>query len=187
MMKKQPRADAQRNKQRVLEIAQQVFATEGIAVPIDEIAKRAGVGVGTVYRHFPTKEELFLAIARRRMETLLEAARSLAEAPDPGAAFFRFLSRFIEEGAAKRDLVDALAKSGVDWKRAVGGIKKDIGRAVGDLLARAQRAGEVRKDVELAELMALVSGSFVALEQQRGDARARQRLLAVVCDGLRAK
>src|SRR5271170_7879529 len=103
------RADAERNRQRVLEIAQQVFATEGLAVPIDEIARRAGLGVGTLYRHFPTKEALFEAIVIGRIEGLVDYAREGARAPDPGVAFFGFLSRMVEEGSAKKDFLGALA------------------------------------------------------------------------------
>src|SRR5260370_4133101 len=80
------RADARRNRARVLEVAQAVFATEGLAVPIDEIARRAGVGAGTVYRHFPTKEALFEAIVISRVERLTEEGGSLASAEDPGPA-----------------------------------------------------------------------------------------------------
>ena len=84
------RADARRNRARVLEVAQQVFAEEGLAVPIDEIARRAGVGVGTVYRHFPTKDALFEAIIVERLCAVGEAARELARRPGAGRAFFGF-------------------------------------------------------------------------------------------------
>src|ERR1700728_1033653 len=115
MLKKRPlRVDAERNRQKVLDVAQGVFAAEGLAVPIDEIARRAGLGVGTLYRHFPTKEALFLAILVDRMERLVADARELARAPDPGEAFFGFLSRVVREGSTKRDFMDALSASGAD-------------------------------------------------------------------------
>jgi AcrR family transcriptional regulator len=180
------RSDAQRNRQRVMEVAQAVFAAEGLSVPIDEIARRAGLGVGTLYRHFPTKEALFEAILVSRMEGVLEEARARADAVDPGAAFFQFLARLGEEGAAKKDLIEALARAGFDLKRAAGGVKKDLGRAVGKLLQRAQDAGAVRKDVAVEEVLSLVSGAFAAIERHGGDSRSRARLLAIVCDGLRA-
>src|SRR3954447_4416845 len=82
-----PRADARRNRQRVLEAAESAFAGEGISVPIDEIARRAGVGAGTVYRHFPTKDALLHAILAIRVERMTEEAHAAARAPDPGAAF----------------------------------------------------------------------------------------------------
>src|SRR5262249_36623199 len=91
------RADAERNRQPVLEVAQAVFASEGLAVPIDEIARRAGLGVGTLYRHFATKEALYEAILVNRMQALVEEARAAAGAEDPGEAFFEIIGRFIEE------------------------------------------------------------------------------------------
>ena len=96
------RADAERNRQRVLQVAQELFATEGLAVPIDGIARRAGLGVGTLYRHFPTKEALFEAIVVGRMEQLVEAARAGARAHDRGGAFFGFLTRMVEEGRRRK-------------------------------------------------------------------------------------
>ena len=85
------RADAVKNRQRILEAAEAIFATEGLSVPIDTVAERAGVGVGTLYRHFPTKEALFEAIVMARLEYLLELAKAQAGAADPGDALFSFL------------------------------------------------------------------------------------------------
>ena len=84
------RADAQRNRTRILDAAEVVFAAEGIEVPVDTIAEKAGVGVGTLYRHFPTKEKLCEAILLERLAGLTEDARAQAGAADPGAAFFGF-------------------------------------------------------------------------------------------------
>src|SRR5262249_5621414 len=110
---RRPRADARRNRARVLEAAEEVFASHGLAVPIDGIARRAGVGAAPVYRHFPTKESLFEAVVIRRFELLTDEARSLAGALDPGAAFFGSLQRLVEEMATKRDLRDVLLDAGV--------------------------------------------------------------------------
>src|SRR5579863_7264952 len=100
------RADAERNRQRVLEVAQAVFATEGLAVPIDEIARRAGLGVGTLYRHFPTKEALFGAIVTGRMQSLVDEARAGLKAKDPAGAFLGIVGRIVEESSVKKDFVD---------------------------------------------------------------------------------
>src|SRR5215467_9547609 len=89
------RADAARNRTRVLEVAYDTFAAEGLSVPIDEIARRAGVGAGTVYRHFPTKDSLFQAIVLTRHERMTAQARQLASARDPGAAFLDFLAALV--------------------------------------------------------------------------------------------
>lgn len=181
------RADALRNRQRVLEVAQEVFATEGLAVPIDTIADRAGVGVGTLYRHFPTKEALYAAVVLRRLEQTANEARELATAADPEAAFFRSLDSLVRQGAAKRDLLEALAMTDADFKASFGDAKKEIKAAIGKLLVRAQEAGAVRKDATIADVFALIHGPFSAMGPQGTDPRARDRLFEIVCDGLRAR
>lgn len=180
------RADAERNREHVLTIAQEVFAAEGLAVPIDEIARRAGLGVGTLYRHFPTKEALFLAIVVDRMEHLIAEARTLATAPDPGEAFFGFLSRMVHERSAKKDFMDALSGTREELGRTLAGIKGSYRAALAVLLERAQDSGAVRRDVSVFEVHALLTGTLAALDQRGRDAaQARKRLLAIVCDGLR--
>jgi AcrR family transcriptional regulator len=180
------RADAERNRQRVLQVAQEVFATEGLAVPIDEIARRAGLGVGTLYRHFPTKEALFEAIVVGRMELLVDEARAGAKARDPGAAFFGFLTRMVEEGSAKKDFLNALAGTGVDLQR-VAAIKQRMRRALAVLLERGQAAGAVRGDVGAADVLTLVMGTVGAADRHGAGPPERNRLLAVIFDGLRLR
>jgi AcrR family transcriptional regulator len=181
------RADARRNRARVLEAAQAVFAAEGLAVPIDEIARRAGVGVGTVYRHFPTKEALFEAIVVTRLQALVDRARELETAAEPGGALFGFLTRLAEEGRAKKDLTDALRTPSPDVQTATSALARDLQEAVGHLLTRAQRAGAVRDDVDIGDLFALVHGAFLAIERKGGDPGSRDRVLAVLHDGLRGR
>src|SRR5258708_18894950 len=108
------RADARRNRTRVLQAAQQAFATEGLAVPLDEIARLAGVGAGTVYRHFPTKEALFEAVLVDRLEGLVEDARAARGAADAGQAFYAFVTHLVSHANTKKDLADALAGAGGD-------------------------------------------------------------------------
>lgn len=182
---RRPRADARRNRARVLEAAQAAFAAEGLSVPLDEIARRAGVGPGTVHRHFPTKEALFEAVVRRRLEALVEEAHELATADDPGAAFFGYLSRVAEESLDKRDLVEVLRAAGVEPTAATVGMSDELRRAVDQLLTRAQEAGAVRDDVGTADLMAVLTGISVAIQHYGGDAGLPGRVLAVVSDGLR--
>jgi AcrR family transcriptional regulator len=178
------RADARRNRARVLEAAEAVFSSEGLSVPIDEIAERAGLGVGTIYRHFPTKEALFEAIVLHHMERLLERARCLASAGDPAEALFEFMSVIVEEGVAKRDLADALAGAGIDLKATVSTLKHDLESALSALLVRAQSAGTVRDDVTVADLLGLISGACMTTERHP-DPRSPRRMLQIVCDGLR--
>jgi len=179
-----PRADARRNRQRVLDAAESAFAGDGIAVPIDEIARRAGVGAGTVYRHFPTKEALFHAIVLGRLERMTAQARALAGAQDPGAAFFDFLATLVQEGHAKRDLVDALAAGGFVTNPAATPVGREFRGAVGALLDRAQAAGAVRRDVGIEDLMALLRGVSLAVRGS-GEPDLPGRLFAVVSRGLR--
>jgi AcrR family transcriptional regulator len=178
------RADAERNRQRVLDVAQEVFATLGLAVPIDEIARRAGLGVGTLYRHFPTKELLFEAIVVGRMEGLVGHARAGAKAKDPGAAFFDYLERMVDEGAAKKDFLTALAGTEVDMSR-IGEIKQRMKRALAVLLERAQKARVVRLDVGAADVLTLLTGALGAADKHGAGPSERKRLLGVILDGLR--
>jgi AcrR family transcriptional regulator len=180
------RADAQRNRGRILEAAEVVFASEGIEAPVDVIAEKAGVGVGTLYRHFPTKEKLCEAILLDRLRGLTEDARALADAPDPTAAFFGFLEHFVQLAESKRDLIAAVMGAGVDFEASAEPVKEDLREAVGVLLRRAQEAGSVRADVTPAAVVSLVGATcHAATTGHTGDPPAFD-LLAIVCDGLRA-
>jgi AcrR family transcriptional regulator len=179
------RADALRNRGRILEAAEVVFAAEGIDAPVDAIAEKAGVGVGTLYRHFPTKEKLCEAILLDRLRALTEDARAQADAEDPTAAFFGFLAHFVELGASKRDLIVAVMGAGVDFEEAAAPVKEELREAVGVLLRRAQDVGAVRADVTAAAIVSLV-GATCHAAGHKGDAPALD-LLGIVCDGLRAQ
>ncbi len=116
------RADAERNKKLIVQAAREVFATAGLAAPVDEIAQRAGVGTGTLYRHFPTKEALFEAVVIGRVEDLVAEARRLIASNDPKTAFFQLLSQLIQHGDGHKDLMDALGKQSFDIQKAVPGL-----------------------------------------------------------------
>jgi AcrR family transcriptional regulator len=188
------RADARRNRARVLDAAREAFAAEGLAVPLDDIARRAGVGAGTVYRHFPTKEALFEAVIVDRLEYLAgEAQLAVAAAVDAGAssdaeavsaAFFDFLSLMVADASTKKDLADALAGAGVDLRAVTLHAAGRLRGHLDDLLARAQAAGAVRADVDSEDLHAVVFGALAA-EQRRADSERPGRIAALICDGLR--
>jgi AcrR family transcriptional regulator len=183
------RADARRNRARVLEAARSAFADLGAAVPLDEIARRAGVGAGTVYRHFPTKEALFEAVVAGGLEDLVERSVALREAPDAGAAFFEFFSSMVEQARFNRALCDALeASTGGPVELSHGDFKADVQRefrtALGELLGRAQAAGAVRTDVEVPDVIALIAGAVLA--SQRHDPGTPTKALTVIVDGLRS-
>ena len=179
------RADAQRNRTRILDAAEVVFAGEGIEVPVDVIAEKAGVGVGTLYRHFPTKEKLCEAILLERLSGLAEDARAAADAADPGTAFFGFLHHMAELSASKRDLIAAVMGAGIEFEEAAAPVKERLITAVGVLLQRAQAAGVVRADVTADTVVSLVVGTCQVAashtETCPGD------LLGIVCDGLRRR
>jgi AcrR family transcriptional regulator len=176
------RADAQRNRARVLEVAAEVFATEGLSVPVHEIARRAGVGTGTVSRHFRTKEELFAAILLDRVRWLVGEADALADIQDPGAAFFRFFAVVVQEGARHRGLAEALAGAGYDVETAAAHEGYDVSGRLRAMLVQAQAAGAVRADITYPDVKALMAGCLAG----GGDEAALQRLVTVVCEGLRA-
>jgi AcrR family transcriptional regulator len=179
------RADARRNRARVLAAADAVFASQGTSASTEEVARVAGVGVGTVFRHFPTKEALLEAVLVERLTGLVERARALAGADDPGAAFFGFLTHVVVESSAKLAYADAVAAAGVDVHQVAAPAGQALLEALGVLLGRAQQAGAVRGDVEAPEVYALLVGVSRAAEQSGWDARVRDRSLAIVFDGLR--
>jgi AcrR family transcriptional regulator len=179
-----PRADAVRNLAKILDAAEAVFAAEGLAVPVDEVARRAGVGVGTIYRHFPTKEALFEAIVRARFEKLVDRAAELSVADDPGEALFTFVGELVQLAVEKKDLHDELLRAGVPEEQLHAGIKERMSAHVSVLLQRAQEANAARPDVNLVDLTTLLMGTCLAAGQQ-GCVDATARLVAVLCDGLR--
>ena len=177
------RADAARNRARVLEVAYDTFATEGLSVPIDEIARRAGVGAGTVYRHFPAKEDLFRAVVEDRIQRIIDEGRSLLDTEKPGEALFAFMrSMVLGWGATDRGLADALAGFGIDVETAIPKAEGAFLGLLADLLQAAQKAGTVRRDVVVADVKAILVGSQ-AMQAYNPD--AAERLMEVILDGLR--
>ena len=181
------RADARRNRERVLAAARELFATDGLSVSLDEIARQAGVGPGTVHRHFPTKEALIAAVAIDRLQQVIAQARGLASAEDPAAAFRTQLSRMLAYGDDSAPLKSALAGTDLDIRTAAPEIAGELRDAVGVLLLRAQDAGAIRPDLDIEDLMALLAGTFQAIRYAGANTNSRQaqRLTGVLLDGLR--
>src|ERR1700761_4704010 len=174
------RADARRNREKVLRAARDLFAEAGYDAPLDGIAARAGVGAGTVYRHFPSKEALFEAVITARVEDLVADARARSAADEPGPAFFGFLGRVAAEASAKRDLPDAIAIPGP--------LQDAMHACLGQLLAQAQAAGRVRPGITAADLIVLLKGVFASLRGTTPgpiDPALRDRIFAVITDALR--
>ena len=157
-----------------------VFAAEGLSVPVHEIARRAGVGTGTVGRHFPTKEDLFEAVLRSRLDELTAQADRLAAEEDPGTAFELFFAVAVHAGATNRGLAEQVAAATGDQETfgARVGVQALCDR-LGELLDGAQRAGAVRSDVSLPDVEALMVACMS--REQSLDA-----IIAVVTEGLRA-
>ena len=180
------RADARRNRNRVLAAARAAFGAEGSDVSLDEIARRAGVGPGTVYRHFATKEALFEAVVFDRISELMQEARILSDDPDPGYAFSTFVERLGREGARKRDLVETLASHGVQLQLGGAPIVQALTDVLAELLRRAQSAGAVRTDIDVDDVLVLLTGVAYAICHSRADDERTRQLLAIMYDGLRA-
>lgn len=186
-----PRADARRNRVRILDAADAVFAAQGPSASTEEIALKAGVAIGTVFRHFPTKTALVRAVFIDRLRRLAEEAQELAtDAEDAGTAFFGFFQRWAELAARKQAFADALLSEGVD----VGAeakqseypkVRRALLQAVEKLLMRARLAGTVRDDIGIQELNALLVGTARAIEAVHRKPQVAARTLEVVLDGLR--
>ncbi|WEO92928.1 TetR family transcriptional regulator [Streptomyces sp. FXJ1.172] len=166
----------------MLTAARAAFAVEGPSVSLDDIARRAGVGAGTVHRHFPTKDELFKAVIADRLHELTTAARELAYATEPGEAFFAFFHQL--SAAARHNLaLSAALASPVNTDNAVLDAGATLNDAVADLLARAQATGAVRSDIDAADLHAIIAGALAMEERLTPGSQGRG--LAVIVDGLR--
>jgi AcrR family transcriptional regulator len=179
------RADARQNRERILRVAEAIFAAKGTSASTNEIAQKAKVGIGTIFRHFPTKETLIKAIVVSRLRRLTDEAYSLCAAADPGAAFFEFFTHAVDQAATTHAFANALADADVIVKKAMSQVEQDIQQAIETLLTRAQQAGAVRDDIRVGELISLMIGTSRAVEHAGWDRHVQARILAVVFDGLR--
>jgi AcrR family transcriptional regulator len=178
------RVDAQANRDRILDVAEEVFGRRGESASTEEVARLAGVGIATVFRHFPTKAALLQAVLVRRFDRLRAQAEALLGTPDPGAAFFAFFRHLVADAATKIAIGEALLDAGGDSDGEAAQASNGLRRAVGALLRHAQRAGAVRDDVELPEVYTLLVATSRAAAHADLDAEVRSRALAIVFDGL---
>jgi AcrR family transcriptional regulator len=178
------RADARRNRERVLAAAEEVFAESGLKAPVEEVARRAGVGVGTVCRNFPTKQALVEAVVGAMYETLLTQVEEALDDPDPGHAFERFVVGLGDFQVRHRALADQMANEDVFASAA--SPREKVLRAVSALVARAQAAGAIRADIGPGDVSMLFSGvahaTAIAGELQP---MLRERFVRIILDGLR--
>jgi AcrR family transcriptional regulator len=179
------RVDARRNRQRLLAAADAVFTENGPYAALDDIAKQAGVGNATLYRHFPTRQDLMVAVYWGEVEVLRETADGLADAPVASEALVDWLQAFVRHMLAKRGLAGALVESIGDERSPILASYHDAIHAAGEpLLVRAQQAGEVREDINLDELLWLTSG--IARRNSGSDEIIERagRLLRILMEGI---
>ena len=155
---RRPRADAQRNRERILEVAKQAFTRSGADTSLDDIAKRAGVGPGTLYRHFPTREELLKAVYRNELENLATAGEKFAETMSPVEALRAWLLLFVDAVAAKQIIAPALNTLVGDHKKVFEASYAQVHEAIRRLVKRAVKSGGIRKDLDPSDLLRVLVG-----------------------------
>lgn len=183
---RKPRADAVRNRERVLEAAKVVFNAGGPEASLEAVAKRAGVGIGTLYRHFPTREDLFEAVYRREVEQLSELAEQLKNSKDPVDALRRWLGSTVEFVATKKGMSAALALTFQSSSDLAAFSMDRLTKAVGSLLDRAVAAGQMRADISPEDLFRALIG-MCYMHDQPGWQSSVLRMLDVFVDGLRVQ
>jgi AcrR family transcriptional regulator len=179
------RADALANRGRILDAADDVFSRGGEAASTEEVARVAGVGIATVFRHFPTKAALLEAVLVRRFERQRDRASKLEQHDDPGAAFFELFAQIVSDASGKIAIAEAVVAAGGEHARARHA-SEQLRQSIGVLLRRAQDAKAVRADVALDEVYALLVATSRGAASMQLHADVRARLLAVLFDGLRA-
>jgi AcrR family transcriptional regulator len=177
------RADSQRNIDTLLRTAKAVFATSGVDAPVREIAEQAGVGVGTVYRHFPQRADLIAAVLRREIDACADAAPVLTAEHAPGEALARWMQRYVDFIAAKRGLATALHSGDPAYDTLPAYFQKRLEPALRTLLESAGAAGEVRADIAAKDLLGAVASLCMHAHKQ-GPEHAR-RMVSLLVDGLR--
>jgi AcrR family transcriptional regulator len=155
---RKPRADAQRNRERILEVAKQAFTRSGADTSLDDIAKEARVGPGTLYRHFPTRGELLKAVYRNQLENLAKAEEKLAQTMPPVEALRTWLLLFVDAVAAKQIIAPALNTLVGDHKKVFEASYAQMHEAIRRLVKRAVKSGDIRKDLDPIDLLRALIG-----------------------------
>ena len=181
---RKPRADAARNRERVLEAAKAVFSAGGPEASLEAVARTAGVGIGTLYRHFPTREALFEAVYRREVQQLADLAERLKEEAEPVEALRQWMRSNVRFVATKKGMSAALALAAYKPSDLFSYSFDQLTRAVGGLLDRAIAAGEIREDISPEDLIRALVG-MCYMHDQPGWQKSVMRLVDVFIDGLR--
>ena len=181
---RKPRTDAQRNRERILEAAKEAFTRAGADASLDDIAKEAGVGAGTLYRHFPTRDALIEAVYRTEVEKLAGAERKFAEAMSPIAALRAWMLLFVDYIAAKHIIAPALNTFVGGPSKLYEGSRAQIQGAIDALVKRAIKSGDIRKDLDPFDLLrALIGVSNVASSPDWQ--QSAKRLVEILINGSR--
>ena len=181
------RADARRNYERLLDEARTAFAGQGTDASLEEIARRAGVGIGTLYRHFPTREALLEALLRDRLDAQTAYAADLLTAPDPMAALHAWATRLARTTTSFRGLADAFTDALADQSSELHRSCVAMRDGVRDLVARAHAAGQLAQDVTELEVLLLVNSIAWAAERTPSCGPSLERLVSLTFDGLRVR
>jgi AcrR family transcriptional regulator len=184
---RKPRADAVRNRERLLETAADIFGAGGPEASLEAVAKRAGVGIGTLYRHFPTREALFEAVYRREVDQLSELAERLADEVEPVEALRRWLHANVRLVATKKGMAAALALAAHRPSELHAYSADRLTKAVGLLLDRAVTAGEMRADITPEDLLRALVGMSYNVYDTPDWRKTALRLADVFVDGLRKR
>ncbi|NEW93660.1 TetR/AcrR family transcriptional regulator [Rhodopseudomonas sp. BR0M22] len=176
------RADAQRNLKTLIKAALDVFAASGVDAPVREIAEKAGVGVGTLYRHFPQRSDLIVAVFRSGVDCCADAAETLAEEHPPLEALSRWMQHYVDFIATKRGLAAALYSGNPAYDNLPAYFEQRLVPALKSLLDKAGAAGEVRRDVDPFDLLRAVAQLS---NSAPGDSEHTRRMVALLIDGLR--
>lgn len=181
---RKPRADAERNRERILKAAKQEFTRAGADASLEEIARKAGVGPGTLYRHFPTREELLVAVYRSEMEKLAVAAQSFAETLSPVEALRAWLLLFVDAVETKKIIAAALNALARDPRKVFEASSAQIHEAIHMLVKRAIKSGDIRKDLDPGDLLRALVGvaNFATSPEWQQSAR---RLVEILILGAR--
>jgi len=182
---RKPRADSARNRQSLIDAAKAGFAEFGLNVSLEEIARRAGVGIGTLYRHFPSREAVVEAVYRREVEQLAEAVPRLLETSPAGEALHKWMHLFVDYIATKRLIAPSLAAAASRGSSLHASSVELITGAITTLVKRAVAGGDVRKDVDASDLLRALVGVSYGNPDVGWEASAR-RLIDILMDGLRA-
>lgn len=183
-MTRAQRCDARRNYERLLEVASEAFASKGVDASLEEIARSAGVGIGTLYRHFPTRDALAEAVYRRNVDRLVEGADELSATKPPDEALAEWMQRFVEYVASKKGLASYLKSVVSADSELFTASKARVNDTIGRLIEAAADAGTIRAGVDPHDVIHTLGG-YCLMSDTNADPEQGRRIVRLLMDGLR--